>query len=191
MISERLRAMLGGVMLTVGTTLGRTGLSPNAFTLIGFFAVVICAVVIALGQPQLAGALLIVSLALDSLDGAVARATGKISAFGAFLDSTLDRWAEVAIFFGMAVYLQGSWLDQALIYWAICGSLLVSYTRARAEGIGVACKEGFFTRFERVVVIIIGLLTLQMTIANGIIAVLATFTAVQRLLYVYGQTRGR
>ncbi|MBI5878615.1 MAG: CDP-alcohol phosphatidyltransferase family protein [Chloroflexi bacterium] len=191
MISERLRGLLSGVMQGVGTTLARTGLSPNVFTVIGFTAVVINAVVIALGFPQLAGLLLIVALALDSLDGAVARATGRISAFGAFLDSTLDRWAEVAIFFGMAVYLQGSWIDQAIIYWAICSSLLVSYTRARAEGIGVQCKEGFFTRFERVVVIIIGLLSLQMTIANAVIAVLATFTAVQRVWYVWGQTRGR
>ena len=191
MISERLRGMLSGIMRAVGTTLGRTGLSPNAFTLIGFAAVAINAVLIALGYPQLAGLLLIVALAIDSLDGAVARATGRISPFGAFLDSTLDRWAEVAIFFGMAFYLQGSWLDQAIIYWAVCGSLLVSYTRARAEGIGVQCKEGFFTRFERVVVIIIGLLTLQLTIANAVVAVLATVTAVQRLAYVWQQSRER
>lgn len=178
-------------MLAVGAALGRTGLSPNAFTLTGFAAVVLDAVLIALGYPQLAGVLLIAALALDSLDGAVARATGRGSAFGAFLDSTLDRWAEVAIFFGMAVYLQGSWIDQVVIYWAICGSLLVSYTRARAEGIGVQCKEGFFTRFERVVVIIVGLLTLQFTLANGLIALLATLTAFQRLVYVWQQTRGR
>src|SRR5206468_8185794 len=112
------------------------GFSPNAFTVIGFIAVSLDAVVIALGYTQLAGLLLILALLLDALDGAVARATNRISAFGAVLDSTLDRWAEVALFFGFAVVLSrtGSTLDLIFVYWAICGSLLVSYTRARAEG---------------------------------------------------------
>ncbi len=77
MISERLRGMLSGGLLALGTMLGRTGLPPNAFTLIGFAAVAINAVLIALGYPPLAGLLLIVALAIDSLDGAVARATGR------------------------------------------------------------------------------------------------------------------
>ena len=140
MLSERLRALTSGFMLNVGATLGRTGLSPNFFTLVGFCAVAANAMLIALGYLQLAGALLIASLLIDALDGAVARATNRVSAFGAFFDSTLDRWAEVVLFFGMAIHLQSSWLDVAIIYWAICGSLLVSYTRARAEGIGVQCK---------------------------------------------------
>ncbi|MEP7198979.1 MAG: CDP-alcohol phosphatidyltransferase family protein [Chloroflexota bacterium] len=191
MLSERLRALTAGFMLRVGARLGRTGLSPNVLTVIGFLAVAADSVVIALGYLQLAGALLILALLLDSLDGAVARATNQLSAFGGFLDSTLDRWAEVAIFFGMAVALQrsGSALDLVFVYWAICGSLLVSYTRARAESIGVPCKEGFFTRFERVVVIIVGLLTTQLTIANGIIAALATFTAAQRVVFVWKETQ--
>lgn len=191
MLSERLRALTAGFMLRVGARLGRTGLSPNVLTVIGFLAVAADSVVIALGYLQLAGALLILALLLDSLDGAVARATNQLSAFGGFFDSTLDRWAEVAIFFGMAVALQrsGSALDLVFVYWAICGSLLVSYTRARAESIGVPCKEGFFTRFERVVVIIVGLLTTQLTIANGIIAALATFTAAQRVVFVWKETQ--
>ena len=193
MLSERLRALMASAMQQIGTTLGQTGLSPNFFTVVGFVAVSANAALIALGYLQLAGVLLIVSLLLDSLDGAVARATNQISAFGAFLDSTLDRWAEVAIFFGMAVALSrtGSTLDFVFIYWAICGSLLVSYTRARAEAIGVQCKEGLFTRFERMVVIVLGLLTGYLTIANGLIALLATLTAAQRLWYVWRQTQQR
>lgn len=191
MLSERLRALLSGSMLRVGKTLGRTGLSPNVFTVIGFVAVSLDAVLIGLGYLPLAGIVLALSLLLDALDGAVARATNQSSRFGAFLDSTLDRWSEVAIFFGLAVAMQrsGSQLDLVLVYWAICGSLLVSYTRARAEAAGVQCKEGFFTRFERMLVIIAGLLLNQLTLAVGAIALLASFTAAQRLLYVWQQMK--
>ena len=191
MLSERLRALTADLMRTVGTTLGRTGLSPSFFTGLGFVAVAADSVLIALGYLQLAGVLLIASLLLDSLDGAVARATGRVSAFGGFLDSTLDRWAEVALFFGMGVALSrlGSTLDLVFVYWAVCGSLLVSYTRARAESIGVPCKEGLFTRFERMVVMVVGLLTTWLGLANAIIALLATLTALQRLWYVWRQSQ--
>ena len=191
MLSERLRALTADLMRTVGTTLGRTGLSPSFFTGLGFVAVAADSVLIALGYLQLAGVLLIASLLLDSLDGAVARATGRVSAFGGFLDSTLDRWAEVALFFGMGVALSrlGSTLDLVFVYWAVCGSMLVSYTRARAESIGVPCKEGLFTRFERMVVMVLGLLTTWLGLANAIIALLATLTALQRLWYVWRQSQ--
>jgi len=191
MLSERLRALLSGFMLSVGRSLGRTGLSPNVFTVIGFVAVSLNAVLIALGYLPLAGVLLALGLLLDALDGAVARATNQSSKFGMFLDATLDRWSEVAIFFGLGVYMQrsGSPVDLALVYWAICGSLLVSYTRARAETVGVQCREGIFTRFERMLVIILGLLFNQLTLAVGAIAILATLTAAQRLLYVWQQMK--
>jgi len=191
MLSERLRALTADLMRTVGTTLGRTGLSPSFFTGLGFVAVAADSVLIALGYLQLAGVLLIASLLLDSLDGAVARATGRVSAFGGFLDSTLDRWAEVALFFGMGLALSrlGSTLDLVFVYWAVCGSMLVSYTRARAESIGVPCKEGLFTRFERMVVMVLGLLTTWLGLANAIIALLATLTALQRLWYVWRQSQ--
>ncbi len=187
MLSERLRALTADFTQAIGAGLGRTGLSPNVFTLAGFAAVVFDALLIGLGYLQVAGVFLVAALLLDALDGAVARATGRVSAFGGFLDSTLDRWAEVALFFGMAVALSriGSMLDLALVYWAICGSLLVSYTRARAESIGIICKEGLFTRFERMVVIVLGLLTTWLTLALGLIAVLATLTAAQRLWFVW------
>jgi len=191
MLSERLRALTADLMRGVGTTVGRTGLSPSFFTVLGFVAVAADSLLIALGYLQLAGVLLIASLLLDSLDGAVARATGQVSAFGGFLDSTLDRWAEVALFFGMGVALSrlGSTLDLVFVYWAVCGSLLVSYTRARAESIGVPCKEGLFTRFERMVVMVLGLLTTWLGLANAIIALLATLTALQRLWYVWRQSQ--
>ena len=191
MLSERLRALTADLMRTVGTTLGRTGLSPSFFTVLGFVAVAADSVLIAVGYLQLAGVLLIASLLVDSLDGAVARATGRVSAFGGFLDSTLDRWAEVALFFGMGVALSrlGSTLDLVFVYWAVCGSMLVSYTRARAESIGVPCKEGLFTRFERMVVMVLGLLTTWLGLANAIIALLATLTALQRLWYVWRQSQ--
>jgi CDP-diacylglycerol---glycerol-3-phosphate 3-phosphatidyltransferase len=193
MLSERLRALSADFMRSIGTVLGKTGLSPGFFTVVGFLAVVGDSVLIALGYLQLAGALLVPALLLDSLDGAVARATNKVTAFGGFLDSTLDRWAEAALFFAMAVALAGSGsaLDLIFVYWAICGSLLVSYTRARAESIGVPCKEGLFTRFERMVVIVLGLLTTWLSLAVAVIAVFATVTAAQRLWYVWRQSRAQ
>src|SRR6266496_4437765 len=125
MLSERLRALSADFMRSIGTVLGKSGLSPGFFTVVGFLAVVGDSVLIALGYLQLAGALLVLALWLDSLDGAVARATNKVTAFGGFLDSTLDRWAEAALFFAMAVALarSGSALDLIFVYWAICGSL--------------------------------------------------------------------
>ncbi|MBI3731968.1 MAG: CDP-alcohol phosphatidyltransferase family protein [Chloroflexi bacterium] len=187
MLSERLRARTADLTQQVGAALGKTGLSPNFFTVLGFVAVSLNAALIAFDFLRLAGVLLIFSLLLDALDGAVARATNQMSPFGAFLDSTLDRWAEVTLFFGMGVSLShsGSPRDLALVYWAACGSLLVSYTRARAESIGIPCKEGLFTRFERMAVIVLGLLTEQLAPAVALIAVLATLTAIQRLWVVW------
>ncbi len=187
MVADLARTWGARILQPVARFFGNLGLTANALTVFGFFLTVVVAAVLATGRTQLAGLLFIFSLGFDAVDGTLARLTGTTSRFGAFLDSTLDRWAEIII------YLALIWLfltlndDRGVLLAAaaLSASLMVSYTRARAEGIGVACKEGMLTRFERIVILIVGLIFNLTPWALGIIAVLATVTAVQRILVTW------
>jgi CDP-diacylglycerol---glycerol-3-phosphate 3-phosphatidyltransferase len=184
MLTEWLRGRTRGVVDTLAMLVHRLGLTPNALTLLG------TAFMFGIG---LVGAVLVVlAAAFDALDGGLARLTNRVTKFGAFLDSTTDRWAEAAIYGGLLWWYMGqqAQLETMLVYAAIIGSLMVSYTRARAEGLDVECKVGLFTRFERIVVLVLGLLSGQMLIALALLAVLSNFTAVQRIWHVYGKLRG-
>jgi CDP-diacylglycerol--glycerol-3-phosphate 3-phosphatidyltransferase len=162
---------------------GSIGLTPNAVTVLGLVLTAAVAGVLASGHVRVAGVLLIFTLGTDALDGVLARLTGQTTRFGAFLDSTLDRWAEVLLYGALVWHYLKAGQDSAVLLAtaAMATSLLVSYTRARAEGVGLTCKEGLFTRFERLVVLIAGLITQQVVWALGIIALLAGVTAVQRI----------
>ena len=161
-------------------------------TVTGFFLNAGVGLVIALGQPQIAGVLLILTSGFDLLDGALAKATGKGSKFGAFLDSTLDRYSEAIVLLGLL------WLsvqrtqtqDIYLIYIVVVGSLLVSYTRARAEGLGLECRVGLLGRPERIAVLCVGLIFNWVTVALLILAVFSHVTALQRMIHVRFSTRG-
>jgi CDP-diacylglycerol--glycerol-3-phosphate 3-phosphatidyltransferase len=187
MVANLARAWSARIIEPIARFLGSLGLSPNAVTILGFFLTVAVAGVLASGRLLLAGILLIVTLAFDAVDGTLARISGQTTRFGAFLDSTLDRWAEVAMFVAIVwVYLRaGNDLGVILAVLALSMSLLVSYTRARAEGIGLECKEGILTRFERMVILILGLIAGQLIWALAIIAALAGITAVQRILVTW------
>lgn len=171
--------------------LARMGLTPNAVTVLGLALTVAVAAIIATGQTQLGGVLLILTLAFDAVDGALARLTGSTSRFGAFLDSTLDRWAEVALYNALIWLLlqQGQDAGVMLAAAAMATSLLVSYTRARAEGVGIQCKEGLLTRLERMILLIAGLIFNLIIPALAVIAVLAGITAVQRIWATWQQSR--
>ena len=160
-------------------------------TVLGFVGSVAAAVVVALGNVLAGGILVLVSGAFDMLDGALARATGQSTRFGAFLDSVLDRLSEMALLLGiLLLYLaEGSTSRIWVIFVALVGSVLVSYTRARAEGLGIKCEVGIFTRAERVIVLALGLLINQVFIALCIVAALAWVTAIQRFIHVGRQTR--
>jgi CDP-diacylglycerol--glycerol-3-phosphate 3-phosphatidyltransferase len=182
-VTDLVRTWSARVTQPIARFLGSRGWTPNAITVFGFLLTALVAVLLAAGHVQLAGVLLIVALGTDALDGALARMTGMITRFGAFLDSTLDRWAEVLIY-GAIVWLSlKTRQDQAVMLAtaAMAVSLLVSYTRARAEGVGLKCKEGLFTRFERLAVLIAGLILDRIVISLWIITLLAGFTAVQRI----------
>ena len=183
MVANWARRWGSSLITPIALILARLGLTPNAVTVLGFILTAAVAVVLATGRTQLAGVLLIGTLAFDAVDGTLARLMDKTSRFGAFLDSTFDRWAEVALY-GALVWLfleNGQDRGVLLATAAMATSLMVSYTRARAEGVGIQCKEGLLTRFERMVLLIAGLIFNQVILALAIIAILAGFTAVQRI----------
>ncbi len=189
MITDWLRGRTQGLVATVAMLMHRLGLTPNGLTLIGTVFMFGIGLVLAQGNFVTGAVLVALAAAFDALDGSLARQTNRVTRFGAFLDSTTDRWAEAAIYGWLLWWYtgQGAQLEVMLVYAAIIGSLLVSYTRARAEGIGVECKVGLFTRFERIVVLIVGLVSGQMLIALAVLAVLSNVTAIQRILHVYRQ----
>ena len=184
MLTNLARKWGARVVQPIARFLIRLGATPNLITVLGFILTVGVSVVLAAGYTRLAAPLLVIALGFDSLDGTVARLTGAESRFGAFLDSTLDRWAEIAIYLALAWFFvhSGQENNALLAALAMATSLMVSYTRARAEGIGVPLKEGLLTRLERMVILIVGLLFNVLTWALWIIAVLAGVTAVQRIL---------
>src|SRR5262249_26272993 len=141
--------------------LGRIGFTPNALTIIGSVLTASVGILIAQGWFIAAGICLWLFSATDTLDGALARATNRVTGFGALLDSVCDRYAEAGVFLGLVWWYQthGDTLGVVLAYVAIIGSLMVSYARARAEGVGLQAAEvGFFQRPERIITLGIGLL---------------------------------
>ncbi len=190
-LTDRVRELSRPFLAPVADFLARLNIHPNAVSLAGFLGCVACGVALALGYVRLAGLLLLLFGPLDAVDGLLARRSGKQSVFGAFLDSTLDRYAEIAIFGGL-IYLglkEGQNLWILLAFLALSGSLMVSYTRARAEALGLECKVGLLTRFERLAILTLGLLSGWLTASLTIIAIFANLTALQRVLHVYHGTK--
>ena len=167
--------------------LARTGMTPNALTWLGFGMSAGAGALAAVGALPLAGWLSLLAGSLDMLDGALARATNQASRFGALLDSTLDRYNEIVLLGGVALWAASrNALDELILaFAALGGSLMVSYIKARAEGLGFSCDVGILTRPERVLILGLGLLTGFVLLALAIIAVLANATAVQRLIHVW------
>jgi len=171
--------------------LSKTGITPNALTLINLALNIVAAYVIAIGHFIPGGILVLVSGLFDLLDGALARLAKKTTKFGAILDSTVDRMSEAAILFGLLIFYsgRGGRLEIVLIFAVLVGSFLVSYVRARAEGLGWQCQVGLFTRAERVIVLAIGLLVNQIFVVLCILVVFVFVTVGQRLVYLWKQGR--
>ncbi len=192
MLTDIVREWSRGIVLPIARFIGWSGVSPNAITVAGFSLTVADAVLLAIGYVQLAGVLLIPAAGLDAIDGCLARMQDRTTRFGAFLDSTLDRFSEAALFLGILVYyLSGApaSTEIILLFAALIGSLMVSYTKARGEAIGVAVKGGLLTRFERILVLIVGMVLNELTIALWILAILSNLTALQRVWIVWRNTR--
>ncbi len=184
-----LRKVFKNVIDPIAKGLLRIGITPNTITAIGFLLSTFAAVFASQGKFTIAGLILLVAAPLDVVDGSMARLIGTPSAYGSLIDSVTDRYSEMVVFGGMMFYFINTENTVAamLVYIAAAGSVLVSYVKARAEGLNLSAKVGLLTRVERLIILITCLIFNIPVVALWIIAVLANFTAIQRLLYVRKQ----
>lgn len=196
MLDQKIRGAWNKALAPIGSGLGRIGLTPNAVTLLGVVIQVLVAVKIVEGRLVAAGVVGFVGAMFDGFDGAVARAQGKTTKFGALLDSTTDRLTETLYLLPLA-WLYGVAPDvaerdqpwvAAVAMAALVFGFLVSYVKARAEGLGFECRVGVAERAERMILLILGLLLDLVPVALTILAAASAVTFLQRLLYVRKQT---
>jgi CDP-diacylglycerol--glycerol-3-phosphate 3-phosphatidyltransferase len=203
MFSRRIQQRARHLVTLLISPLARLGVTPNMLTGIGLLLSILTAIVIAQGSLFVGGWLVLFAGIFDMFDGAMARVRNAATTFGAFLDSTLDRYSESIILFGLLWYViqhpglqdslwpaphEQTWM-MVFIYVAVVGSLMVSYTKARAEGLGIECKTGLLARPERVIILAIGLLTNTGIWALALLALFSNVTAVERMIAVWRKTR--
>jgi CDP-diacylglycerol---glycerol-3-phosphate 3-phosphatidyltransferase len=196
----QLESLRGGVYRILDPFTGwlaRHRAHPNLLTTLGFFVTMGAAWAFHAHAVHTGGFLILLGGFFDILDGRVARISGLGSKFGAFYDSTLDRISEIAVFFGLLSFFRESSTMVAVIFLAMAGSLMVSYTRARAEALGLDCRVGIAPRAERVVLLGGAALFFGMawngivlTGVIGLLAVTTNVTALQRIAWVYQHARG-
>ena len=184
------------------SALGRLPVTPNQITVIGTALTFLAATLVAFGHLQWGGVVLAFAGTFDILDGALARSSRRSYPYGAFLDSTLDRYSESVMYVGLAAYFVSAggpwqrWLVLGTVT-ALAGSFLVSYVRARAQSLGFTCETGLFARPERVVVTVVGLIfsgALGGVVLYAVVALLAALTnltALQRIREVWLQGRAQ
>lgn len=198
--AERISDGSRRLAVPVGRVVAKTGVSPNLLTIFGFLMNVGVAWIISRGPDYflIAGGLIVVAGIFDLLDGAVARITNRVTRFGALLDSTLDRLSEAVLLFGLLWYYawkQDASIEVILIFAAIVGSLLVSYVRARAEGLELDCEVGIMRRTIRILTLAIALMlsTFEplLLVALWGLAVSSNLTAAHRLIYVWYKSSKR
>jgi CDP-diacylglycerol--glycerol-3-phosphate 3-phosphatidyltransferase len=197
MAAGRIKERARRVLTPVAQLAADIGIPPSAITLAGLVLSVLAGWAIATGHFPRGGVLLAVAGICDMIDGASARAGNRVSSRGAFLDSTVDRYSEIVVLLGALLYFlvrsPGSpeILTAAVVFLAAAGSLMVSYTRARAEAVGTSCEVGWVERPERVVILIVGALLGRnvFRIALWALAILSHITALQRLRHVMGRVK--
>lgn len=189
-LTDWMRAQATVITHPIARILERLGLHPNTVTILGLILNVGAGAVLSTGRVALGGVLLLLASSVDSLDGALARVSKAKSRFGAFLDSTLDRVSEGALFFGLLAWFlsQGALLEVYLIFLILLGSVMISYARARAEGVGYDCKVGILTRMERIIVLGFGLITGWVRPTLIFMAIFTWVTVLQRVLHVYRES---
>ena len=196
MIHPGVRAWAQTAMEALVRPLARLGVQPNTVTTIGFMLSLVAAAAVWQGAWPWAAILMLLASAFDMLDGALARVSHRGTTFGAFFDSTLDRLSEGAVGLGLIGYFLSQQDDITVIGTAIMlvGAQMVSYTRARAEGLGLSCSVGWFQRPERVIALGVALLfpvsmIIVLKAVIWLLAVLTMLTTLQRILHVRYQTR--
>ncbi|MBN2555428.1 MAG: CDP-alcohol phosphatidyltransferase family protein [Anaerolineales bacterium] len=184
--TDILRNRFKVILEAVATFLNRLGITPNTLTLTGVIGNLVSAIFLAQGSFFEGGLIALVMGPLDAIDGTMARQRGEPSDFGAFIDSVSDRYSELIIFGGLMLHyaLIDDHLMTCMVFAAAAGSVLVSYTRSRAEALGFNVKVGLLTRAERFIVLIPSLVLNYARFGIWAVAILANFTALQRILAV-------
>jgi CDP-diacylglycerol---glycerol-3-phosphate 3-phosphatidyltransferase len=188
-LTDYLRLWFKWFLDPLGGFFNRLGLTPNAMTMLGLLGNTVGAYFLARGEMLTGGLFVLLMTPIDALDGTMARLRGESTDFGAFVDSVSDRYSELIIYGGLLYHFldHGEPVGGLLVFGAAAGSVLVSYVKARAEGLGYEAKVGLLTRVERYIVLAPSLVFNQLYIGLGIIAVLANITALQRIWYVRNQ----
>lgn len=190
-VTHWIGAGAGWLLRHVVSVLAATGITPNVLTIIGMAVNVWAAILFAFGEFRAAAAVLFLAGFLDMADGQVARRAGRVTAFGAFLDSTLDRYSDLGLYMGLVVHytLVGRPFYMALAAVSMASSFMISYSRARAESLIPSCKVGFMERPERLVLLILGGTFMRMAPALWVIATVATLTVIHRVAYTWQEIR--
>jgi CDP-diacylglycerol---glycerol-3-phosphate 3-phosphatidyltransferase len=177
------------VLIVRGLALSR--IHPNVLTFVGLLINIVAAVMLAAGQFRNAGFVIIGAGIFDMVDGRVARETNQVTKFGGFFDSVLDRYSDLALLMGLLVYYASinRYFYVVLTAVVMTGSVMISYTRARAECTIPSCKVGFMERPERIVLFIIGALADRMAPVLWVIAVMSNLTVIHRMIYTYQETK--
>ena len=192
-LTDYLRLWFKWFLDPLGGFFNRLGITPNMMTMLGLLGNTVGAYFLARGEMLTGGLFVLLMTPVDALDGTMARLRGESSDFGAFVDSVTDRYSELIIYGGLMYYFLsiGDPLGGLLVFGAAAGSVLVSYVKARAEGLGYEAKVGVLTRVERYLVLAPSLVFNQVLIGLTIIAVLANITALQRIWHVRSQAHAK
>jgi CDP-diacylglycerol--glycerol-3-phosphate 3-phosphatidyltransferase len=179
------------VIMLIVRGLALAHIHPNVLTFIGLLINIVAAVLLAAGKFFTAALVIIAAGIFDMVDGRVARETNRVTRFGGFFDSVLDRYSDLALLMGLLVYYAsiGRFFYVVLTAVVMTASVMVSYTRSRAENTIPLCKVGFMERPERIVLLIIGALADRMAAVLWVIAVLGNITVIQRMFYTYQEAK--
>jgi len=192
LIPESLQNGFVNLLTPLIKILTRWGINPNSFTLAGLIITSMAAVAFIMGHLRLGGFLILLGGLCDTIDGSLARFANKATHFGAMFDSAVDRYSEFVMFFGMVVYfvMSKDYPTSVVAFFALCGSIMVSYSRARAESLGFDSRVGIMQRPERIVFLGLGALIHPgaLKFAIWLVAIFANFTALQRIRYAHKQS---
>ncbi|HEV2494283.1 MAG TPA: CDP-alcohol phosphatidyltransferase family protein [Terriglobia bacterium] len=191
MITKQIGVAFGYLFRAIVTGFAKAGINPNVLTFIGFSINVFAAYLFAYGYFRWAGVAIFLAAIFDLTDGPVARLTKRVTPFGGFFDSVLDRYSDLILLIGLLIYygrINRFWYV-TLVAVAMIGAVMTSYTRARAENLIPSCKVGFLERPERIVLILIGAFSLRMAPVLWVIVVLSNVTVLHRVLHTYHESR--
>lgn len=191
MLTRRIAQPLDWFLNRIVAAIAATGIPPNALTWLSLLSNLWAAVLFARGRFAAAAGLMVVAGFCDIVDGRVARAQGRVTAFGGFLDSIVDRYSDLALFLGLLVYYSqvNRFMDACLVGAGMAGAVMVSYARARAESLIGKHDVGFWDRPERIVLMILGALVNRMPLALWILAIGPNITVIHHIVFTWQRTR--